>query len=63
MPRPGPARPMVGVRLSDAGVAWLDDQARELGITRSAVIRMCLRFARQNEWTFNAWWKGMPGGR
>lgn len=42
MPRPGPRRPLVNVRLSDDGVAFLDAEAERLGVTRSDVIRAAL---------------------
>jgi antitoxin component of RelBE/YafQ-DinJ toxin-antitoxin module len=42
MPRPGPRRPLVNVRLSDDGVAFLDAEAERLGVTRSDVIRLAL---------------------
>lgn len=42
-PRPGPRRPLVNVRLSASGLAFLDAEAQRLGITRSDVIREALR--------------------
>jgi hypothetical protein len=48
MPRPGPAKQMVGVRLSAPGLAWLDEMAAERGVDRSAVIRLCLLYAQQH---------------
>lgn len=50
--RPGPAKVMTAVRLSDAGIAWLDAEAERRGLltesgkpNRSAMIRLCLRYA------------------
>lgn len=42
-PRPGPRRPLVNVRLSPDGLAFLDREAQRLGVTRSDVIREALR--------------------
>lgn len=42
MPRPGPARPVVVVRISQAGIDKLDQIAAETGTTRSTVIREAL---------------------
>ncbi len=45
MPRPGPRRPPVVVRLSPAGIAKVDELAAEAGVNRSEMIRRLLRYA------------------
>lgn len=51
MPRPGPPRPVVGVRLSANGIAYLDhlaaDATERAGkpVTRSDIIRRLLTLA------------------
>lgn len=52
MPRPGPARPYIGVRLDDDMLAWVDARASESGVTRSEQIRLML--ARDREVTDRA---------
>ena len=42
LPRPGPRRPLINVRLSAEGVAFLDSEAERLGVNRSDVIRLAL---------------------
>lgn len=51
-PRKGPRRPQVDIRLSEAGIAWLDQRARDEGLlkasgepNRSEMIRLALRYA------------------
>jgi len=39
MPRPGPVRPSVTLRLDADTIAWLDKAAEEAGVTRSDLIR------------------------
>jgi Arc/MetJ-type ribon-helix-helix transcriptional regulator len=39
MPRPGPRRPIVCVRLSDQQIAAIDQLADEAGVNRSEIIR------------------------
>ncbi len=52
MPRPGPRRPLVAIRLSIDGTAWLDSRAAEEGVVRSngepnrsEMIRLALAYA------------------
>jgi len=45
MPRPGPRRPLVAIRLSDEGIAHVDKLAEEQGVNRSEMIRRMLAFA------------------
>lgn len=49
MPRPGPRRPLVAVRLSDEEIAAVDAIAEARGVTRSDVIRDAVRDAIQKE--------------
>jgi predicted transcriptional regulator len=42
MPRPGPRRGLVAIRLDDDALAWIDQQAEQEGVTRSDVIRAAL---------------------
>jgi hypothetical protein len=42
MPRPGPRRPYVGVRLSVDGLIYIDRLAAAAGVTRSEMIRQLL---------------------
>ncbi|HEX6968912.1 MAG TPA: ribbon-helix-helix protein, CopG family [Micromonosporaceae bacterium] len=39
MPRPGPPKPTITIRLHQAGIDWLDQLAREQNTTRSDLIR------------------------
>ena len=43
MPRPGPRRPLVAVRMTDDEIAAIDTIAHALHITRSDVIRDAVR--------------------
>jgi metal-responsive CopG/Arc/MetJ family transcriptional regulator len=45
MPRPGPRRPLVALRLSDQGIEWLDQRAEDEGVNRSEMIRIALAYA------------------
>ena len=45
MPRPGPRRPQVAIRLSEAGVEHIDQRAAEQGVNRSEMIRRMLAYA------------------
>lgn len=45
MPRPGPRRPNIGIRMGDDLVARLDQVADKHGISRSDVVRMMLEYA------------------
>lgn len=47
MPRPGPRRPYVAVRLNPDGLAWIDELAAERGINRSETLRLMLAYAQQ----------------
>jgi metal-responsive CopG/Arc/MetJ family transcriptional regulator len=42
MPRPGPRRPLVAVRLSEQGIAEVDRLAQAQGVNRSEMIRRLL---------------------
>lgn len=42
MPRPGPRRPVIPVRLAQDGIEWLATEAKRLGVSRSDVIRAAL---------------------
>lgn len=52
MPRPGPRRPYVALRLSDDGLAWIDQEATRRKIVkgdgepnRSEMMRIMLAYA------------------
>jgi Ribbon-helix-helix protein, copG family len=45
VPRPGPRRPLIAVRLSDNGIQHIDYLAEARGVTRSEMIRIMLAFA------------------
>lgn len=45
MPRPGPVRPQVAVRLSQTDLDQLDERARDEGVQRSELIRRLLKYA------------------
>lgn len=45
MPRPGPRRPLVAVRLSTSGIEYIDKRAAEEGVNRSEMIRRMLAYA------------------
>jgi metal-responsive CopG/Arc/MetJ family transcriptional regulator len=42
MPRPGPRRPLVNVRLTEEGIAYIDQLAATEGVNRSEMIRTLL---------------------
>ena len=44
-PRPGPRRPQVAVRLSEAGIKQVDILANRAGVTRSEMVRRLLTLA------------------
>lgn len=48
MPRPGPRRPYVALRLSAEGLAWIDAEAERRGINRSEQMRLMLAYAQQH---------------
>ena len=45
MPRPGPRRPLVAIRLSEAGRDHIDKRAEEDEVNRSEMIRRMLAYA------------------
>lgn len=45
MPRPGPRRPLVAIRLSEAGIEHIDKRAEEAQVSRSEMIRRMLAYA------------------
>lgn len=45
MPRPGPRRPLVAIRLSDHGIQNIDHLAAKRGVNRSEMIRTMLAYA------------------
>lgn len=45
MPRTGPRRPIVAIRLSEAGRTRIDTLAAERGVNRSEMARLLLRYA------------------
>lgn len=45
MPRPGPRRPLVALRLSEQGIARIDLRAEKAGVNRSEMIRAMLAYA------------------
>jgi hypothetical protein len=50
MPRPGPPRPTITIRLHQSGIDWLDQQARAQNTTRSDLIRRMIAKMRQEGW-------------
>jgi len=49
MPRPGPRRPLVAIRLSEQGIAHIDQRAKdEADGVRSEMIRRMLAYAAQH---------------
>lgn len=48
MPHPGPRRAIVGVRISDAGIAAVDERAARRKVKRSEMLRVLLAYAIQN---------------
>lgn len=55
MPRPGPRRPLVAIRLSTDGTGWIDQRAEAEGLVkgdgqpnRSELIRIALAYAAQH---------------
>ncbi len=45
MPRPGPRKPQVAVRLSQHGLDYLAERAAEEGLTRSDLLRALIKEA------------------
>lgn len=48
MPRPGPRRPYVALRLSQDGLDWIDAEAARRGVNRSEMMRLMLAYAQQH---------------
>lgn len=48
MPRPGPRRALVNVRLSEAGIDAIEAAAKERGVSKSDQIRLMLAYAQLN---------------
>jgi len=55
MPRTGPQRRMIGVKLSDAGIDWLTERAEAEGLlmkrgtpNRSELLRIMVTYAQRN---------------
>jgi predicted DNA binding CopG/RHH family protein len=47
MPRPGPRRPYVALRLDAAALTWVDEQAAARGLNRSQMLRLMLSYAQE----------------
>lgn len=45
MPRPGPRKPAIAIRLSAPGIDAIDRRARERKVTRSAMLRLLIGYA------------------
>lgn len=54
MPRPGPRRPLVALRLAASGLQAIDQCAAEAGVTRSEMMRRMLAYA---TWKMPKDWK------
>lgn len=48
-----PVKTQIGVKLSDKGLAWLDETAHQHRITRAALVRQALAFAARNQKEFD----------
>lgn len=48
MPRPGPRRPLIALRLSEQGIGAIDERAQERGLNRSEMIRVMLAYAQRH---------------
>lgn len=48
MPRPGPRRPTVLVRLAQEGIDWIDQRAADERVNRSEMIRLMLTYAQRH---------------
>jgi metal-responsive CopG/Arc/MetJ family transcriptional regulator len=48
MPRPGPRRPLVAIKLSQDGIDWIDQAAEEAEVNRSEMIRRMLAYAQRH---------------
>lgn len=47
MPRPGPRRPLVAIRLSQTGIDHIDQRAKDANVNRSEMIRRMLTYANE----------------
>jgi hypothetical protein len=47
MPRAGPRRPLVAIKLAQDGIDWIDQRAAEQGTNRSEMIRLMLAYAQR----------------
>lgn len=45
MPRPGPRRPLLGVKAKAEAIAYIDTLAEQAGVTRSEMVRWMLAYA------------------
>lgn len=48
-----PVKTQIGVKLSDKGLAWLDETAHQHRISRAALVRQALAFAARNQKEFD----------
>ncbi len=48
MPRPGPRRPLVAIKLAQDGIDWIDQRATTEDVNRSEMIRRMLAYAQRN---------------
>jgi hypothetical protein len=48
MPRPGPRRPLIAVRLRQDEIDWLDTVAAQREANRSETLRLALAYAREH---------------
>jgi hypothetical protein len=48
MPRTGPRRPLIAVRLSQDEIDWLDTVAAQREANRSETLRLALAYAREH---------------
>ena len=48
MPRPGPRRPYVALRLGEDVLAWVDTEAERRGLNRSEMLRLMLDYAQKH---------------
>lgn len=48
MPRPGPRRPVIALRLGAEGLALVDERAEREGVNRSEMIRRMVDYAAQH---------------
>ena len=57
MPRPGPRRPLVALRLSEQGIERIDQRAKAAGVSRSEMMRALMAYADRK---LPADWKPRP---